>query len=281
MSGGATAGFAVRHARQIQAMLDEVNSMPPARVAVSGSPRGAAALADALAGSTDGAVDVLTGAEAPHSLSAYTALIVAIDEWPVRDRDVGVLRAGERAAMPIVVALLGLGESARRDAVPYVPSTDVISAETAADGLPAIVEHLAARLKADAYLLARALPQLRAPVSKAIVRHYARRNGLVAAAAIVPGADLPVLAINQLRMVARLAAAYGIRLDNKRLTELGVVVGASLGMRSVARTALALLPGPGRAIKGGVALSGTTAIGEAALRRFRSEANAVTTDCYP
>ena len=275
MSTGATAGFALRHARQIQSMLDEVNAAAPARVAVAGSPRAARALAEALAGDSRGAVDVLPGAELAARLSTYSALAVAIDEWPVGTSDTAALRAGERAGLPIVAALVGLGEPARRDEVPYVPATDVICAQDAAGAAPVLVGRLAALLKADAYRLARALPHFRAPVSKAIIRHYARRNGLVGAAAIVPGADLPVLTINQLRMVARLAGAHGIQLDGKHLTELGVVVGASLGMRSIARTALSLLPGPGRAIKGGVALSGTTALGEAALRRFRAEVDAV------
>jgi len=279
MSTSLSAGFALRHARQIQAMLDEVNSEPPARIAAAGAAEPLAPLARALAGDTEGAITVLDWGERDFSLDAYMALVVVIDSWPVDRSNVGLLRAAERAGVPIVAVLVGIGQAARRDEVPYVLATDVIVTDVAADAAVRVVERIAARAKGDAYRVARALPHFAEPVSKAIIRHYSRLNGLVGAAAIIPGADLPVLTINQLRMVTRLAGAQGIELDAKRLAEFAVVVGASLGLRGVARTALGLLPGPGRAIKGGVALSGTTAIGEAALRRFRAESGAVDAGC--
>ncbi|MGI9657879.1 MAG: hypothetical protein ACR2OD_03140 [Gaiellaceae bacterium] len=279
MSTGLTAGFALQHARQIQAMLDEVNSEPPARIAVAGAAEPLAALTKALAGDSQGAVTALDWRGPDHELDEYTALVVVIDSWPLDEAAVGLLRVAERASVPIVAVLVGTDEAARRDEVPYVLATDVILADAAGEAAVPVVERIAARAKGDAYRVARALPHFTDPVSKMIIRHYSRLNGLVGAAAIIPGADLPVLTLNQLRMVARLAGAQGIELDAKRLIELAVVVGASLGLRGVARTALGLLPGPGRAIKGGVALSGTTAIGEAALRRFRAESGAVGTGC--
>ena len=266
-----TAGFAVRHARQIQAMLDEVNSKPPARIALAGARDHATSLSDSLAGPEDDAVVVLTAPEAHAGLDGFTAIVVVSEEWPISERDVATLRAAERADVPTIAILIGV-ESARRDEVPYVLATDVILAESAGGATVAVVERVAARAKGDAYCVARALPHFSEPVSRAIIRHYARLNGMVGAASIVPGADLPVLTVNQLRMVARLAGAHSIDLDAKRLVELAVVVGASLGLRGLARTALGVVPGLGGALRGGVALSGTAAIGEAALRRFRAEA---------
>lgn len=251
-------------------MLDEVNSKPPARIAVAGASGPAGELAGLLAGDTEGAVSVLERGAA--DIVGSTTLVLVVDAWPLPDRDEETLRAAERAGVHRVAALLGSEVPAHRDEVPYVLATDCVKAATASGALDPLVERIAIGAKGDAYRLARALPHFREQSSRAIIRHYARLNGLVGAAAIVPGADLPVLTINQLRMVARLAGAQGIVLDARRLVELAAVVGASLGMRGVARAALSLLPGPGRAIKGGVALSGTTAIGEAALRRFRAEA---------
>ena len=158
-------------------------------------------------------------------------------------------------------------------------ATDVLLAATIDEAATPVVERLASKAKGEAYRIAKALPHYREPVCRAIIRHYARLNGVLGAAAFIPGADLPVMTVNQLRMVARLAGAQGIELDSKRLVELAAVVGASLGLRGVARTALSLLPGPSRAIKGGVALGGTTAVGEAALRRFRAENGTAEPDC--
>lgn len=279
MSAGLSASFALRHARQIQGMLEEVNSKPPARIAVAGSPALATELAAAISGDAPGAVGVLEASDLRTALEGLTALVVVLDRLPVRERDLTIMRAAERASVPIVAAVVGLGPEVRRDDVPYVLATDVVLVDSIDAAPLPLVERIAARVKGEAYRVARALPHFRDPVSKAIIRHYSRLNGLVGAAALVPGADLPVMTLNQLRMVARLAGAQGVELDAKRLVELAAVVGASLGLRGVARTALGLLPGPTRAIKGSVALGGTTAVGEAALRRFRAQTGTVEPDC--
>jgi uncharacterized protein (DUF697 family) len=85
----------------------------------------------------------------------------------------------------------------------------------------------------------------------------------------VPGADLPVLALNQVRMLLLLDQAYGLELDpRERLPEIVAAVGAGLGLRTVARELLDFVPVAGWAVKGGVAYAGTRALGEAATRRL-------------
>jgi uncharacterized protein (DUF697 family) len=279
MSGSSTAGFGLGHARQIQTMIEEVNSEPAARIGVAGSREAADALADALAADTEGAVIRLDAGAPAGEPAELTALVFVSAEWPLGSEALDALRAADRASLPIVAALIGVGEPVRRDEIPYVLATDVVFAQRPAEAALDVVGRVAARLKGEAYVLARALPHFREPVSKAIIRHYARRNAMVGALGLVPRAQLPVLTLNQLRMVARLAGAHGIELDAKRLVEFGAVVGASLGLRGVARRALGILPGPRWPIAGGVALGGTTAIGEAAVRRFRAETDAVEPDC--
>lgn len=279
MTSKLNVGFAARHARQVQAMLDEVNSRPAARIAVSGTGARAADLVTALASDTQDVV-VLIGEDATAaSLDEFEALVYVGSDWPIGARAVETLRAADRASLPIVAVIHGVKGVARRDEIPYVLATDVIVADGSSAAALAVVERLAARAKGDAYTIARALPHFREPVSKAIIRHYARLNALVGALSLVPGADLPVLTLNQLRMVVRLAGAYDVELDAKRLVELGAVVGASVGLRGVARSALSILPGPRWSIKGGVAFGGTTAIGEAAAKRFRAQAGAAGPDC--
>jgi uncharacterized protein (DUF697 family) len=90
----------------------------------------------------------------------------------------------------------------------------------------------------------------------------------------VPGVDMPVLTLNQIRLVLRIAVAYGEEIDNRRAAELVGVVGAGFGLRAVARELLDLVPVAGWALKGGIAYTGTKAIGEAAVRYFEARAAA-------
>ena len=77
-------------------------------------------------------------------------------------------------------------------------------------------------------------------------------------------ADLPLLALNELRLVLRIAQAYGAADDPPgRLPELAATVGVGLGLRALARA----VPGAGRPINVAVAYAGTRALGEVARVR--------------
>jgi uncharacterized protein (DUF697 family) len=132
-----------------------------------------------------------------------------------------------------------------------------------------IAAAVAARLGEGGAPLAGRLPALRGAVCDRIVASFARKNGIVGVAVFVPGADLPVLALNQVRMLLLLDQAYGLELDpRERLPEIVAAVGAGLGLRTVARELLDFVPVAGWAVKGGVAYAGTRALGEAATRRL-------------
>src|SRR5437764_1189194 len=118
--------------------------------------------------------------------------------------------------------------------------------------------------------LAARLPVVREAVVDELIRLSARKNALVAAAVFVPGVDLPVLTLNQARLVLRIALAYGQEIDRSRLPELLSVVGTGFGLRALARELLDFVPVAGWAQKGAVAYAGTKALGEAARRYFRS-----------
>ncbi len=60
----------------------------------------------------------------------------------------------------------------------------------------------------------------------------------------VPGVDMPVLTLNQIRLVSRIAPRTGHELDRARLPELLGVVGAGFGFRTVARGARAASRSP-------------------------------------
>jgi len=80
--------------------------------------------------------------------------------------------------------------------------------------------------------------------------------------------DMPVLTLNQIRLVLRIALAHGQEMDSQRSVEIAGVVGTGFGLRALARTLLDVVPIAGWIVKGGVAYTGTRAIGEAAVRYF-------------
>jgi uncharacterized protein (DUF697 family) len=81
-----------------------------------------------------------------------------------------------------------------------------------------------------------------------------------------------VLTLNQIRLVLRIAVAYGQPIDAARALELLGVVGAGLGLRTIAREAVAFVPVAGWVLKGAIAYAGTVAVGEAARRYFDARA---------
>lgn len=117
--------------------------------------------------------------------------------------------------------------------------------------------------------LARRLPVLRAAVVRRLVHRTALENGALGALVFVPGADMPVMTLNQIRMVLEIGSAYG-QDPGQRLPEVLGVVGAGLGMRALARGVAGLVPVAGWAVKGAFGYAGTKALGRAAEKYFDS-----------
>jgi uncharacterized protein (DUF697 family) len=183
------------------------------------------------------------------------------------DADEEALKRARRSRVPIVAVVSGA--AAEDVALPFVLATDVVRVPPGA-GFPVdeIAEVIAARLDEEGAALAARLPTLRAAVCGRLIASFSRKNGIVGAAVFVQGADLPILTLNELRLVLRIAQAYGQGVGRERLPELAASVGAGLGFRALARELLDLLPIAGWAVKGAVAYTGTRALGEAAVRRF-------------
>ena len=176
------------------------------------------------------------------------------------------LRAASRAGVPIVAVT-------DADTLPYVLASSIVRVPPG-HGFPVdeIARALARGLGENGTSLAARLPVLRAAVCDHLIASFAKRNAIVSAAIFVPGVDLPVLTLNQVRLVLRIALAHGAPIDNRRAVELIGVVGAGFGMRAVARELLDLVPVAGWAVKGAIAYSGTKAVGEAAVRYFAARA---------
>ena len=238
---------------------------------LAGAPGPGRELRDALtAGGDRQAVRDLTGTD----LSAYDVegaglLLYVIEGEQATQKDEEALRLADRKGVEATCVLVG----ARRDPVdvPYVLATNVVQVPPGAPlPIDRITELVAERADEHAYLWAPRLPALRAAVVEHTINKFSRQNGILGAAIFIPGADLPALTLNQIRMVFRIAAAYGEQLDRDRAFEILAVIGAGLGFRAVAREALGFIPGVGWAIKGGIAYAGTRALGTAAAAYFEA-----------
>ena len=235
----------------------------------AGAPGPAGELVGALgAGGEPSALRDLSGREvtAYDLRGAALAVYVVEGERPTKE-DEDVLKLADRNDVEVVCVLFG-AKSQPLD-VPYVPATSVV---VVAPGQPIpvrrVADLIASLTEENGYGLAARLPVLREAVVETIVRHFSRQNGILGVAIFIPGADFPVLTLNQLRMIFRIAAAHGEEIDRERIPEVLAVVGAGLGFRTVAREALGFVPGIGWAVKGGVAYLGTKALGKAATAYF-------------
>jgi len=178
--------------------------------------------------------------------------------------DKTALRAARSAGVPIVAV-----SDERR--VPYVLAEDVVRVPPG-QGFPveAIARVVAHRLGENGTALAAKLPVLRPAVCDELIRSFSKKNGIISAAVFIPGVDMPMLTINQVRLVLRLAIAHGQEVDRERALELLPVVGAGFGLRALARQLLDFVPLAGWAVKGAIAYTGTRAIGTAAVKYFEA-----------
>ena len=200
------------------------------------------------------------------------AALVYVIGGDVDEDDERELREKNRAGVPIVAVLVGHA-AADPPTVPYVHASEILTVAAGA-GFPVerIAQSLARVLGEEGTALAARLPVLRRPVCDELISRFSRQNGLIGVAVFVPGADLPVLTLNQIRLVLRVADAYGFEIDRERVPEVLGVIGSGLGFRALAREALGAIPVAGWAVKGAFAYAGTRALGEAAVRYFERRA---------
>ncbi|MCL2632322.1 MAG: hypothetical protein FWD45_04480 [Coriobacteriia bacterium] len=111
---------------------------------------------------------------------------------------------------------------------------------------------------------ARALSFINELQFKEIVSSTAMQNGVIATAFFMPGADLPVLLINQMRMFFRLAAIQGVEFKGQPYAELVALTASAFIWRDLARRLVEAMPAVSWAVKGTVGYVGTLALGRLA-----------------
>ena len=122
------------------------------------------------------------------------------------DEDVALLKRANRAGVPIVCVLAGARGEELPDP-PYVLAENVVHVPPGS-GFPLerIAAAIARALGEQATPLAARLPVLRDAVVDRLIAQFSRQNAIVGAAVFLPGADLPVLTLNQIRLLMRIAA---------------------------------------------------------------------------
>jgi uncharacterized protein (DUF697 family) len=114
---------------------------------------------------------------------------------------------------------------------------------------------------------------MRRAVAREAVKATAWQNAAIGGLSIIPGTDMPIMTLNQGKMLLQIAAAYGQQMGAERIKELAAVVGGGFVFRAFARQALTLVPGFGWAVKAAIAYSGTIAMGNAAVAYFERGAD--------
>lgn len=223
------------------------------------------------------------------------AVIVAGDD-PAVGAQAAAVRAAGTPAMVATVSPHAVRARAEATGAP-IPAGDVAAPDTpapAADGTLApeladaarepLVLDDAARASLDVRMgrwiiaacsekklaFALAFPFVRRPLSTDAVNATALQNAGVGAVVFIPGADMPVMTLNQAKMLLQIAAAYGQPLNVERVKELAAVVGGAFFFRNVARQFAGLIPGLGWAVKAAVGFAGTQAMGRAAIEYFEA-----------
>lgn len=132
-----------------------------------------------------------------------------------------------------------------------------------------------AACKDKALPMSLAFPFVRRPYANEIVNVTSVQNAGIGAVLFIPGADMPIMTLNQAKMLLQIAAAYGQPMTFERAKELAAVVAGGFSCRSLARQVVGILPAGGWVAKGVIGYTGTLAMGKAAIEYFESGAGLV------
>lgn len=206
---------------------------------------------------------VVYGGEATHRLDDETR--ADLEVVGRLERPIAVVLEGADVPMDASV------EAARiRGVVP----DDVLAIKRGRFPANRVLRAIADAAGPSAPALAARVPALRPQVVESVIETAARRNAFIGAAIWVPGADMPLLAAVEMRMVLQIGVCYGVDVTADRAVELLGILGAGFGLRAVARELLDIVPVAGWIVKGGVAYTGTQALGQAAVEYFERGAPA-------
>jgi uncharacterized protein (DUF697 family) len=265
----------------LKAVTEVRVSTPAPRLCVVGAGEGLARVVGVLsagardeAGGVSAALDALTPTDFPRDqrLASRWGVVVLVADGCSAAEASPVVHAARRAGCKVV----GLAETAAEAAWAREAG---LFADEVARGLgddpadkPTLENRIVDAAGDAAGNLAASLPSVRRTYCDHVVLTNAAQNGVIGVVVIIPGADMPAMTANQIRMVLKIAHAFGEELGVDRAIEILSIVGTGFVLRTLARQALDFVPGFGWAVKGAIGFSGTIALGQAAIAYFEAGA---------
>jgi uncharacterized protein (DUF697 family) len=218
-------------------------------------------------------VDVLTTAEDARLAENVDVVVIVLDgfsgEGPCHHAALEVARKARAQGKP--TSIVCTDQAILRSTLASgfgVSILDTVVADDAATIFDKLADWIA-EVRGDSKLaFAVNYTWMRRRIAKEAINNTAMQNGAVGLVVFIPGADLPVMTLNQAKMILQIAAIYGEPMSMDRVKELAVVIGGGFALRQVARTAIGFVPVLGWAIKATVGYTGTLAMGNAALEYF-------------
>lgn len=119
-----------------------------------------------------------------------------------------------------------------------------------------------------------AFPFMRRAMARDAVQVTSWQNAGVGLVPFLPGADLPIMTLNQAKMVLQIASAYGRELNKDRLKELLAVVGTAYISRTLVRELVEFIPVLGFVFRTGIAYASTSALGYAVIEYYEGGGDA-------
>ena len=166
--------------------------------------------------------------------------------------------SGDRLANEVAVSLGVAG---------VIPVSGRTGRNVAEELIPAMID----ASPEAALVIGRELPAYRRRAAQRIIRN-ATLLSLAAGLEPFPLVDIPILLGNQIRLVLRIAALYGEKVDSADTTqhvrELVTVMAGGLGFRYLAEQAAKVVPFGGDFIAGAIAGAGTWAMGQVVLEYY-------------
>jgi GTPase len=195
----------------------------------------------------------------------------------VRQVDLDLFHELKAHSQPLVLALnkMDLIEHREMEMVVTVAENRLgrsvipISARTGLNVAERLIPRLIDEHPALAIALGRALPEYRRLAAEKTIRRAATMS-LLAGFEPIPGIDIPVLLVGQVRLILRIAALYGEEISTATARELIATMAGGVAVRYLGEQAAKFIPGPGWVISSGFAAAGTYAIGQVALEYFES-----------
>lgn len=113
-------------------------------------------------------------------------------------------------------------------------------------------------------------PFVRRPLALDAVNSTSLQNGAVGLVPFIPGADMPIMTLNQIKMVLQIATAYGQTLDADRIKEIVAIVAGAFLCRNVVRSLTKVIPVAGWVFSGAMGFAATEAMGRAMMEYFEA-----------